>query len=92
MCPQVNPIPRLNTPYSMRVDFAIKAFNPISAGGEGGDFTPQAFRRTFPYEAMVRGGCNYTLNSSFVITKHLKLVLVQKNFPMAHGRTSNFGG
>ena len=54
--------------------------NPISTGGGGDWFHPQAFRRTFPYEAMVRGGCNYTLNSSFVITEHLKLVSVQKNF------------
>ena len=75
----------------VQVVFFVKLALTLLAPG-GGDLTPQAFRRTFPYEAMVRGGCNYTLNSSFVITEHLKLVSVQKNFPTARGRTSKFGG
>ena len=62
--------------------------------GGGGDFPPppQAVRRTFKYEGKVRGSCNYTLNSSFVITEHLKLVSVKKKFPTASGRTLKFGG
>ena len=67
--------------------------NPIYTGrGGGGISPPQAVRRTFRYEGKVRGSCNYTLNSSFVITEHLKLVSVQKNFPTARGRTLKFGG
>ena len=52
----------------------------------------KAFRRTFPYEAIVRGGRNYTLNLSFVITDHLKLVSGQKKFPKACGRPPKSAG
>ena len=37
-------------------------------------------------------GSKYTQNLSFVITKHLKLVSVQQNFPTARGRTPKFVG
>ena len=64
----------------LKLNFGISLLTLLALGR--GDFPPppKAFRRTFPYEAMVRGGCNYTLNSSFVITQLLKLVSVQKSF------------
>ena len=49
----------------------------------GGDFTPQSTFRQFSSDVLIRGGSNYTLNSSFVITEHIKLVPGQKNFPTA---------
>ena len=49
----------------------------------GGDFTSPSTFRQFSPEVLIRGGSNYTLNSSFVITEHIKLVPGQKNFPTA---------
>ena len=86
-----------NQPYLMKMlaeawDFDRPTSLTLFILGGDGDFTPKAFRRTFPFEAMVRGGCNYTLNSSFVITEHLKLVSGQKNFPTPRGRPPKSGG
>ena len=55
--------------------------NPISTGGV--DFTPPSTFRQFSPDVFIRGGSNYTVNSSFVITEHIKLVPGQKNFPTA---------
>ena len=49
----------------------------------GGDFIPPSTFRQFSPDVLIRGGSNYTLNSSFVITEHIKLVPGQKNFPTA---------
>ena len=49
----------------------------------GGDFTPPSTFRQFSPDVLIRGGSNYSLNSSFVITEHIKLVPGQKNFPTA---------
>ena len=49
----------------------------------GGDFTPRSTFWQFSPGVLIRGGSNYTLNSSFVIAEHMKLVPGQKNFPTA---------
>ena len=43
-------------------------------------------------DVLIRGVSSYTLNLSFVITEHLKLVSGQKNFPTAHGTPPKLGG
>ena len=40
----------------------------------GGDFTPPSTFRQFSPDVLIHGGSNYTLNSSFVIAEHMKLV------------------
>ena len=57
-----------------------------------GTSPPQAFRRTFRYEGMVRGGCNYTLNSRFVIVYNIKMHFGKINFSTARERPSNTCG
>ena len=49
----------------------------------GGDFTPPSTFRQFSPDVLIRGGSNYTVNSSFVITEHIKLVPGQNIFPTA---------
>ena len=60
----------------------LVAFNPISRRG-GGIYAPPTTYRQFSPDILIRGGSNYTLNSSFVIAEHMKLVPGQKNFPTA---------
>ena len=57
------------------------AINPIPRGG--GNICPPTTFRQFSPDLLIRGGSNYTLNSSFVITEHIKLVPGQKKFPTA---------
>ena len=58
----------------------------------GGIYAPPTTIRQFSPDVRIRGGSNYTLNLSFVITEHLKLVSDQKNFPTARGRPPKSGG
>ena len=59
--------------------------NPIPRG------LPTTFRQ-FSLEVLIRGGSNYALNLSFVITEYLKLVSGQKNFlRRVVGRQSRLG-
>ena len=53
---------------------------------------PPTTYRKFSPDVLIRGGFNYTLNSSFVITEHLKWVSVQTNFPTAHGMLPKSAG
>ena len=66
---------------SIGEDTALTLFLP-----GGGDFTPPSTFRQFSPDVLIRGGSNYSLNSSFVITEHIKLVPGQKIFPTAHDR------
>ena len=52
------------------------------AGG-GGIYAPPTTFRQFSSDVLIQGGSDYTLNSSFVIAEHMKLVPGQKNFPTA---------
>ena len=63
----------------------------VLEGGED-DFTPQAFRQTFQYEALVRGGFNYTLNSSFAIMDTIKMHFDNINFDKTRERALTTGG
>ena len=65
--------------------------NPTPCGG-GGIYAPPTTFRQFSPDVLIRGGSNYTLNLSFVITEHLNLVSGQKNFPTARGRPPKSGG
>ena len=58
----------------------------------GGIYAPPTTFRQFSPDVLIRGGSNYTLNLSFVITEHLNLVSGQKNFPTARGRPPKSGG
>ena len=58
----------------------------------GGMYAPPTIQIHFSAEPHDRGGSKYTQNLSFVITEHLKLVLVQKNFPTTRDRPLKFGG
>ena len=58
----------------------------------GGDFTPPSTYRQFSPDVLIRGGFKYTLNSSFVITEHIKLVPGQKNFPTPRERPLKSAG
>ena len=49
----------------------------------GGIYAPPTTYRQFSPDVLIGGGSNYTLNSSFVIAEHMKLVPGQKNFPTA---------
>ena len=49
----------------------------------GGIYAPPTTFRQFSPDVLIRGGSDYTLNSSFVIAEHMKLVPGQKNFPTA---------
>ena len=53
--------------------------NPIPRGG-GGIYAPPTTFRQFSPDVLIRGGSNYTLNLSCVITEHLKLVSGKKNY------------
>ena len=48
-----------------------------------GIYAPPTTFRQFSPDVLIRGGSDYTLNSSFVIAEHMKLVPGQKNFPTA---------
>ena len=48
--------------------------------GWGGIYAPPTKFRQFSPDVLVQEGSNYTLNSSFVITEHIKLVPGQKIF------------
>ena len=63
----------------------MPTINPIPRGG------PTKFRQFSP-DVLIRGGSNYTLNSSFVITEHIKLVLGLKNVPTPRGSPSKLSG
>ena len=67
------------------MDYSISTL--FHAGGRG----VTTFRQFSP-EVFIRGGSNYTLNLSFVITEHLKLVSGQKKFPTARGRPPKSAG
>ena len=67
-----------------------KAFNPIPRG-VGIYVHPTTYQKFSP-DTLFQGGSKYTQHSSFVITKHMKLVSGQKDSPTAHGRPPKSGG
>ena len=65
-------------------NYCVASVDPIPCGGE--IYAPPTTFRQFSPDVIIRGGSNYTLNLSFVITEHMKLVSCQKNFPTTRGR------
>ena len=69
----------------------VKIILTLFHAGVGIYAHPTTYRQFSP-EIFIRGGSNHTLNLSFVITEHLKLVSGQKNFPTSRGRPPKSGG
>ena len=59
-------------------NYCVASVDPIPCGGE--IYAPPTTFRQFSPDVIIRGGSNYTLNLSFVITEHLKLVSGKKIF------------
>ena len=60
--------------------------------GEGGIYAHPTILTHFSAELHDQGGFKYTQNLSLVITKHIKLVPGQKDFPTARESPSKSAG
>ena len=78
--------------WGSSVDVSLKWSKVLTLFHAGGHICPPNTFWQFSPDVLIRGGFNYTLNSSFVITEHLKLISVKKNFPTARGMLPKSAG